>query len=268
MAAFPLCGGIWATLVGFEYIGKRPDADLNPQYAIRRRLYRLGGPIVIVLGLWVAAQPIAAPLQGINWEVYAPAGFGFSIEMPGHPEESVIEESGEYGTVKTYVSTVKNWNLQTTDTIVYYQLPKGFQPGSVARRKERLKELVAKLAQKWEGELIDDEDLVAPAGIGREFRIRLKQGFVYRGQLWFLVRTQFQLQVIGPVDVIDTAISRRFFNSFSYGAPPDVPADSGDKNIDKSKKTDESNETETGEAQGKLKKEEGDHERHETRENK
>src|SRR6185312_6685683 len=96
MGAFPLCGGIWATLVGFEYIGKPPDADLNPRYPIRRRIYRLGGPIVIVMGLWVALQPLVAPLHGVNWETYAPAGFGFSIEMPGTTEEKVIEETGEY----------------------------------------------------------------------------------------------------------------------------------------------------------------------------
>jgi hypothetical protein len=249
MAAFPLCGGIWATLVGFEYIGKPAGAELNPKYAIRRRVYRLGGPIVFVLGLWVALQPIVAPLQGVVWQRYAPAGAGFSIEMPGRPEESVIEETGEYGPVKNHVASVPNRFLKTTNTIAYYRFPKGLQPGSVAQQKELLMELVAKLAQKWEGELVDDANLIAPAGAGREFRFKLKEGFVYRGQLWFLGRTQFQLMVVGPGDLIDQGISRRFFDSFSYKAPPDAPHLSIDKDTDDSMNLDDSKDTESGDAQ-------------------
>jgi hypothetical protein len=51
-----LCVGIWATLVGFEYIGKPAGAELNPSYAHRRRLYRIGGPIVILLAIILAAH--------------------------------------------------------------------------------------------------------------------------------------------------------------------------------------------------------------------
>ena len=251
MAAFPLCGGIWATLVGFEYIGKPAGAELNPKYAIRRRLYRLGGPIVIVLGLWVAIQPIVAPFQGTVWETYAPAGADFSIEMPGRPEVTAIDETGAYGPVKNHVASVKNRFLKTTNTIAYYEFPEGLKPGTVAQQKVLLKELVAKLAQKWEGELVDDANLIAPAGVGREFRIKLKEDFVYRGQLWFLGRTQFQLMVVGPSDLIDKEISRRFFDSFSYKAPPDATADAKDKHEDKSKKTDDSNDPESRESDSK-----------------
>lgn len=225
MAAFPLCGGIWATLVGFEYIGKPAGAELNPKYAIRRRVYRLGGPVVIVLGLWVALQPIVAPLQGIVWEVYAPQGAGFSIEMPGRPEISVIDETGDFGPVKTHVANVQNRHLRTTNTVVYYEFPKGFQPGADGRRKEHLKDLVAQLAEKWEGEVVADEDLASPSGFGRGFRIKLKDDFIYRGQIWFLGHGQFQLMAVGPSDMIDSDISRRFFDSFSYNAPDAVPTE-------------------------------------------
>jgi hypothetical protein len=225
MAAFPLCGGIWATLVGFEYIGKPTGAELNPRYAIRRRLYRLGGPIVIVMGLWVAVQPIVAPLHGVKWETYAPSGFGFSIEMPGRPEETSIEETGEYGPVTNHLARVQLPSLGTTSLVRYTPVPKGLPKESVARRKERLKELVAKLAKDAEGDLVDEESLIAPAGLGRDFRIKLKKDLIYRGQFWFLGHTQFQLATVGPSDMIDTAISRRFFDSFSYTAPPDAPAE-------------------------------------------
>ncbi|HEY2253533.1 MAG TPA: hypothetical protein VGH74_20805 [Planctomycetaceae bacterium] len=228
MAAFPLCGGIWATLVGFEYIGKLTGAELNPRYAIRRRLYRLGGPIVIVMGLWVAVQPIVAPLHGVKWETFAPAGFGFSIEMPGRPEETSIEETGEYGPVTNHLARVQLPSLGTTSLVQYTPLPDAFPRLTAGQRQELLKEQVAKLVEKSEGELVDDEKvtLAGRAGIGRQFRIKLNKDLIYRGQFWFLGRTRFQLTVVGPRDLIDTAISRRFFDSFSYPAPPpEVPAD-------------------------------------------
>ncbi len=125
MAAIPLCGGIWATLVGFEYIGKPLGAELNPRYAIRKRVYQLGGPIVILLGLWVAVQPLVAPtLHGVNWETYAPAGAGFSIEMPGPPEATVIDETGDFGPVKNHLARVQLPFLGTTSIIQYTPLPK------------------------------------------------------------------------------------------------------------------------------------------------
>jgi hypothetical protein len=256
MAAFPLCGGTWATLVGFEYIGKPIGAELNPNYAIRRRIYRLGGPIVIVLGLWVAIQPIVAPFQGLLWETYAPAGFDFSIDMPGRPDVSQIEEDGEYGPVRNHLARVMLRQMGITIAIRYTPLPEGLPDLSVARRKELLKELVAKLVLTSEGELIDEANLMAPAGLGREFRIKLKEGLIYRGQFWFLGRSQFQLMVVGPGDSIDQEISRRFFDSFTYKAPPAAAADSADKHEDGSKKTDDSNDHKSREADGKSGKDE------------
>ena len=237
MAAFPLCGGTWATLVGFEYVGKPPDADLNPRYLIRRRLYRVGGPIVIVLGLWVAIQPIVAPLHGVKWETYAPAGFHFSIELPGHPEESVINESGVYGPVENHLAIVMLRGLSTSHAIRYTPLPEKFPRMTVGQCKERLKELVAEMVVGSKAELIDDEDLFAPTGVGKEFRMKLADGLIYRGQFWFVGRMQVQLMVTGPADLIDTALARQFFDSFTYTAPPEAPADSKDKDTDDAKDT-------------------------------
>lgn len=237
MAAFPLCGGIWATLVGFEYIGKPAGAELNPKYAIRRRLYRVGGPIVIVLGLWVAIQPIVAPLHGVVWETYAPDGVGFSIDMPGRPEVSVVEQNGEFGPVKTFAASVRNRILGTTNTIVYIPVPKGLPPLPVGLRKELLKDLTAKLVETSDGELVDDANLISPAGVGIEFRIKLQDGLICRGQFWLIGRYRFQLMVVGAADLVDTAMASRFFDSFSYNAPPDTTDDSNSKDTDESKDT-------------------------------
>lgn len=254
MAAFPLCAGIWATLVGFEYIGKSPGAELNPRYPIRRRLYRLGGPIVIVLGLWVAIQPLVMPLQGIKWEKYEPAGFDFSIEMCGHPEERVIEETGEYGPVKNHLARVVLRGLDTTQLMHYSPHPKEFPDLTIAQRKELLKQLVAKLVKGAEGEFVDGEDLFAEGGQGLEFRMKLKDGLIYRCQFWLMRHIRFQLVVVGPTDVIDTPVARRFFDSFTYTAPPAAPADSKDKD------SHDSNGTKPRETRDLSIQEQGDHE--------
>ncbi len=223
MAAFPLCAGIWAALVGFEYIGKPPGAELNPHYPIRRRLYRVGGPVVIVLGLWVAIQPFVAPLQGVTWHTYAPAGAGFSIEMPGQPETASTEENGKFGPVTNHLARVRLSGLRTTNIVQYTPLPKGLPAETLAQRKERLKEMVTTLVTESKGKLADEESLMTPAGLGREFRINLPEGLIYRGQYWYLGQSQFQLVAVGPRDVIDGDISKRFFDSFKYTGPPAAP---------------------------------------------
>jgi len=167
--------------------------------------------------------------------------------------------------------------LGTTNVIRYTPLPKGMPPTTIAQRKELLKGLVAKQVQTLAGELVDDDSLVAGAGWGREFRIKLKEGYVQRGQFWLMEHMQFQLIAVGPGDLIDTAISRRFFESFSYKAPADAPVDSKDadskdadsKDADsKDKDTGDSNGAKPGEASDNSSKEQDDHERHETHENK
>jgi hypothetical protein len=143
--------------------------------------------------------------------------------------------------------------LGTTNAIRYTRLPENLPRLSVVRRKELLKELVAKLVVGSEAELVDDASLIAPAGVGIEFRMQLKDGLIYRGQFWFLGHMQFQLMVVGPADLVDTEISRRFFDSFSYNAPPDVPAKSKDK------ATDDLNDKNPAEEQDQSRDETGDH---------
>ena len=114
------------------------------------------------------------------------------------------------------------------------------------------------------GKLLDDEDLYAPAGLGKEFRMKLPDGLIYRGQFWFVGRMQVQLMVTGPADLIDTALARRFFDSFTYTGPPDAPANAKPAE----KEADDADGTQPHETPGQSSQERGDGERPETQENK
>lgn len=211
-ALIPLCAGAWATLVGIEFIGKPADADLNPRYQIRRRVYRTCGPVMIALGLWIAVQPLVAPLIDVSWQTYTAPGF--SIELPGTPEESVVDETGEYGPVKNHQALVVLKRLATTCVVRYTPLPERFPELTVSRSGELLKSLVKSAAA--DGELIDEEETTYPAGLGRRFRVRLKEGYVYEGEFLFQGRTQLLLMLIVPSDLAGSALSRRFFHSLTF----------------------------------------------------
>ena len=84
-AAVPLCGGIWATLVGFEYIGKPVGAELNPNYRIRQRVYKTCGPAMIGLALILVVRAFLEPVPPLKWQRYGPLDGHFSVELPGGP---------------------------------------------------------------------------------------------------------------------------------------------------------------------------------------
>ena len=81
-AAIPVAGGVWTTLVGYGFLGKPAAAGAQRGRRMRPRAYRFIGPLLILLGTGIAAQPFVAPELGLDWQTFAPAGGRFSIDMP------------------------------------------------------------------------------------------------------------------------------------------------------------------------------------------
>lgn len=225
-SAVALCAGVWASLVGFEFFGKPAGADLSPQYGQRRRLYRLGGPIVIVLAVLSAVLTLTSGSQGVKWQKYEPADAHFSIDVPAPPVESVVEETGEYGPAFNYVAKVRIRRSGVTCFVRHTRLPRGFPDRTADQTRDLLKKLVANVLKMSNGKLLEERALSHPAGEGREFRIELERGYVYKGQILFLGGTHFQLDLIAPGNLIDTGLASRFFGSFEYdGVAPKLTAD-------------------------------------------
>jgi hypothetical protein len=217
-AAVPLLGGIWATLVGFEYIGKPVGAELNPNFKIRQRVYKIGGPGMIVLALILVGKAFLEPLPPLKWQRYAPADARFSIEMPGAPVESVVEEPGEYGPAKSRIARLQKVDAKVVCFVRCTPWPERFPDLTREQKEERLRETAASIVKSSKGKLMEEKGFDQPAGPGRQFRIQMPGGAVSRFVVLSLDRTDFQLMFTAPVDVADSAIAGRFFSSFRYEA--------------------------------------------------
>ena len=215
-ALFPLFAGLWVTLVGFGFFGKPAGAELNPRYRQRQRIYRFGGPAVIVLSLILIGHALAGYYLGVHWQTYAPEDAHFSIELPNAPDVIVKEERGEFGPVSNHVVRAVVQGRGISTLVRFTPLPDDFPDLAPEKLQELLKDMVAATAKAAKGMVKDEAELKHAAGVGRRFRIQLQEGYVLRGELYFLDRTQFQLQVVAPNDQADSEIPERFFHSFTY----------------------------------------------------
>ena len=217
-AAVPLCGGIWATLVGFEYIGKPVGAELNPNYKIRQRVYKTCGPAMICLALILVVRAFLAPLPPLKWQRYAPPGARFSVELPGAAVESVVEEPGEYGPAKSHIASVQLRDIKVVCFIRHTPWPDDFPDLTREQKEEKLRETVKSIVASSRGKLVEEKGFDQPAGPGRQFRIQMPGGAVSRFVVLSLDRTDFQLMYTAPANLADSAIAGRFFSSFTYDA--------------------------------------------------
>ncbi len=217
-AAVPLCGGIWATLVGFEYIGKPVGAELNPNYKIRQRVYKTCGPAMIGLALILVARAFLEPLPPLRWQRYAPPDGHFSVELPGAPLESDVEESGEHGPAKSHIARLQKVDAKIVCFVRNTPWPERFPELNDEQKKERLKEMAASIVKSSKGTLMEEKAFEHPAGPGRQLRIQMPGGAVSRFVLLSLDRTDFQLMFAAPANLVDSAIAGRFFSSFRYEA--------------------------------------------------
>jgi hypothetical protein len=217
-AAVPLCSGIWATLVGFEYIGKPVGAELNPNYKIRQRVYKTCGPAMIGLALILVAKAFLEPLPPLKWQRYAPPDGHFSVEMPGTPLESDVEEPGEYGPAKSHLARVELRGKNIVCFIRHTPWPDRFPDLTREQKEERLKETLKSIVASSKGKLVEEKGFDHPAGPGRQFRIQMPGGAVSRFVLLSLDRNDIQLMFIAPADMADSAIAGRLFASFRYDA--------------------------------------------------
>jgi hypothetical protein len=217
-AAVPLCGGIWATLVGFEYIGKPVGAELNPNYKIRQRVYKTCGPAMIGLALILVVKALLEPLPPRQWQRYAPLDGGFSVELPGIPVESDVEEPGEYGPAKSHIASVQLRDIKVVCFVRHTPWPDRFPDLTREQKEEKLKEMLKSIVASSKGKLVEEKGFDQPAGPGRQFRIQMPGGAVSRFVLLSLDRTDFQLMSAAPANLADSAIAGRFFSSFRYEA--------------------------------------------------
>ncbi len=215
LAILPVGAGIWASLVGFGLIGKVPEGMQTPRARMGRQICRIGGPLLVVAGLWLGFQPLIAPEFGLHWENYAPAGGRFSIDLPGSPLEAVTEETGEYGRVENHLARLFLWRLDVACTVRWTHLPEDFPKMSEERTARWLEDLVEKNAAINKATLASNKRAPRTGGVAQEFRFDLPNGYISRGAIVLAGRTRIDVTVVAPVHLAYSAIVQRILDSLS-----------------------------------------------------
>ena len=215
LAFLPVGGGIWASLVGFGLVGKVPEKLLTPRARAGRQICRIGGPLLVVAGLWIGFQPLIAPEFGLHWETYAPAGGHFSIDLPGTPLEAITEETGEYGPVENHLARLFLWRLDVTCTIRWTRLPETFPKMSPERSAKWLEELVEKNAAINQATVVSNKQAPRTDGAAQEFRFDLPNGYISRGLFVLSGRTRIEVTVVTPVHLAYSEMVKRILESLS-----------------------------------------------------
>jgi hypothetical protein len=216
IAILPVGGGIWASLVGFGLIGQVPATMLTPRAQAGRQICRIGGPLLVLAGLWVGLQPLIAPELGLQWDTYAPAGGRFSIDLPGAPVEALTEETGEYGPVENHLARVFLWRLDVTCTVRWVRLPESFPEMSDNQTAKWLEDLVEKSAAINRATVVSNRPAPRPDAAAREFRYDLPNGYISRGLFALVGRTRIEITIVTPAHLAYSAMMNRCLESLSF----------------------------------------------------
>ena len=212
----PVGGGIWASLVGFGLIGRISEATLTPRARAGRQICRFGGPLLVVLGLWLGLQPWIAPELGLQWATYAPAGGRFSIDLPGTPLEAVSSETGEYGPVENHLARLFLWRLDFICTVRWVRLPENFPAMNEKKTAKWLEDLVEKSAAINQATVVSNKSAPRADAVAQEFRFDMPSGYVSRGLIALVGQTRIEITIVTPAHLAYSAIVKRCLESLSF----------------------------------------------------
>jgi hypothetical protein len=109
-AAIPLFGGIYATLLGFRLVGKKPGVSpkFDEWHDRRGALLRGLGPFLVLFSLWRGISGwerlthASASIGPANWKRYSTVDGVCSAEFPGLPKQNTLSALD----AQTYVLTL------------------------------------------------------------------------------------------------------------------------------------------------------------------
>jgi hypothetical protein len=162
-----------------------------------------------------APQKSARPGRNRSLQEFVFANDGFSIKLPSKPVESQDEIEGDSGepfiqkrwTVETEIGT---YMIAAQDSTVTHAQ----NPDAVEKAFDTTAE---NLAKTFSGEVLSAIDISVSKGIpGREIRVSLSNGGVYRTRVFFGNRRFYQLIAIGTPEFSNNRESSDILKSFRF----------------------------------------------------
>jgi hypothetical protein len=167
-----------------------------------------------------------AQADGRAWTVYAPPRAGFSVLMPGRPDEKDEEQQISAGNF-----TMHNFAVREEDGVYtgsHFQLP-GMLEADNASVKRVLETLQQGTVRAHKGTLIKEEATSFEGNPGREFQYSLPPGAaiqdgVAKARMIFANGRFYVIIVMGTQAKVDSPDTDRYLNSFRLVRNTSLPA--------------------------------------------
>jgi hypothetical protein len=217
--AIPVLGGIYATLVGFRLIGKKPGVntkydDWHNRYGL---LLKILGPLTVLFGmfLWVnGLEPPAPPSQGTAWSRYKTSDDVCSAEFPAAPKQ----QKSSFGGVES-----NSWALNLPNTESYYTL--SFSSMSTAdasmtdeERFDATRDNLPLIFKQTGRKLrFEREQKITENGVpGRLFEYAADEKYLMRIKAFISNKQAYRVLAVVPRSEEGIAESDRFLSSFRF----------------------------------------------------
>jgi hypothetical protein len=220
--AIPFFGGIFATLLGFRVLGRKPGANLKYDEWHNRfgTLLKVLGPLLVLFGvfLWIKgivpeSSPSNTP-QAANWKRYTTSDGVCSAEFPQPPKE--VSQSTPRAESKRLTLSLPDADIRYS--LIFSDIPADTSQATVEERLDSIRDAMPVLAaQKGQQFKLVSEERISENGVkGRELEFAAGEKHTLQAKIFILGTRVYQMNTVTPRSKKADEETRRFLDSFRF----------------------------------------------------
>lgn len=220
--AVPFFAGIYATLLGFRVVGKRPGANLKYDEWHHRfgRHARLVGPCLVSYGLFLWITGIARVSSSsdlprvVDWRRYTTSDGVCSAEFPEQPNQDTQSALG-------VVSNRLTLSLRAQEmyySLSFSDLPAGAPPATDEERLDSLRDAMPAFGAQMglEYEFVREDKITESGVAGRDLEFAGGEKYTIRTKVFILGNRIYRVNAVTPQGKKDDEETERFLSSFRF----------------------------------------------------
>lgn len=220
--AIPFFGGIYATLLGFRVLGKKPG--VSPKYDEWHRrfggLMKILGPLLVLFGLFLWISGIAripdssGPSPGADWKRYATSDGVCSAEFPEQPQQETQSTLGIEFNRLTHAPSEPDIYY----TLSFSDIPAGSPQATDEERLDAIRDSMpasgAQMGMKYR--FIHEERISENGVTGRDVEFAAGEKHMFRAKVFILGTRIYRIIGVAPRSQKEQEDARRFLSSFRF----------------------------------------------------
>jgi len=220
--AIPFFGGIYATLLGFRVLGKKPGA--NPKYDEWHNrfggLLKVLGPFLVLFGLFLGFKSVfeasssSDTPQVADWRRYTTSDGVCSAEFPQPPKEA----SQSTSRVESKRLSLSLLDVDSYYSLVFSDIPEDSPQATDEERLDSIRDAMpvhaAQNGQQFK--LVHEERITENGMKGRELEFVTGEKYILRAKVFILGTRIYQMNAVTPRSKKEDETTRRFLVSLRF----------------------------------------------------